>query len=194
MAEHNLAHPSKTHLMSSKVVLHCQTGPLEALAWDQPARTRLCSQSSPTTEGALGSCHLAPAASAWQSKGPLSSWALCSAQQHFSQCHWQGHAGVPGGSPIPLLAKRHHRPFIPPTPAHSTSNTSLALQLSQRAAILTSASLSRLLALGILHWVKDKEWKKGSSDASAAWLGEQSSGTQSRAETLHGRGSPPSPS
>lgn len=31
--EHKLAFLSKTHLVSSEVVLHCQTGPLEALAW-----------------------------------------------------------------------------------------------------------------------------------------------------------------
>lgn len=61
--------------------------------------------------------------SAWD---PLPSWALCPAQQHFSQCHWQGHASVPGGSAIPLLAERHHRPFFPPKQVHTTSNTSLA--------------------------------------------------------------------
>lgn len=189
--KHKLAFPSKTHLVNSKVVLHCQTGPLEALAWDQSARTRLCWQSSPTTKGHWGA--------ATQQPEHGRAGTLCS--PGVSALHNSTSPSASGKDMLVFLVALQflcllekqalHSSF----PHHSTSNTFLAPQSRHKAAILafarSSTSLSRLLALNVLYLVKDKEWKKGNSDASAAQLGEQSSGTDPRAEALHGSGSPP---
>ena len=45
---------SQTHLPSGNVPLHCQQGTAEALAGDQPARTKLHLESSPAAERATG--------------------------------------------------------------------------------------------------------------------------------------------
>lgn len=191
--KHKLAFPSKTHLVNSKVVLHCQTGPLEALAWDQPARTRLCSQSSPTTKGHWGAATQQPEHGR---AGTLCPPGL-SAQHNSTSPSASGKDMLVFLVALQFLCLLEKQALHSSFPHHSTSNTSLAAQPSHRAAILTfdrsSTSLSRLLAFNVLHRVKDKEWKKGNSDAFATQLGEQSSGTEPRAEALHGSGSPPSP-
>jgi len=70
-------------------------------------------------------------------------------------------------------------PHNPPAEGHPT-------RLAPRHTFAwTLSRASRLLALGVLHWEKEKEWKKMRSDASGAGLDDQCLGdTAERRETL----------
>lgn len=66
----------QTHLMSSKVPLHCQMGLAEALAWHQSARTRLCLKSSPIAERAISKLPRSTSSLSTEGLGPLPSQVL----------------------------------------------------------------------------------------------------------------------
>lgn len=192
---------SETHQVSGKVPVCFHMGPAQALAWKQPARTRLCSESSPTAEWATSELRPAPADRARRTWDPLPLWALCPPRPVSSLCHQQGCASTPGGSPTlsaPCAAPRQP-PSLPPAQAHPTATPSGRARGGGKAAILTSAwpstSLSRLLALNVLHWAREKEGKRVSSDASAAQLEEQCLETELQPErhSRRGGGSAPSP-
>lgn len=172
-------------------------GPSEALAWDHPARTRLRLESSPAAERAAGelpagTSSLSAAelrASALPGSLPRAAGFLAAPPARKCQHSWW--------LPNPLYSPSGTAgPSLPPAQAHPTRRTARG---RRKAAILTfacpSISFSRLLAPNVLHWAREKEWKKVSSGASAARLEEQCWGTEPRPErhSRRGGGSAPSP-
>ena len=176
---------SQTHLPSGNVPLHCQQGTAEALAGDQPARTRLHLESSPAAERATGELPGGTSSLSAAELGPSAPPGSLP-RQVSSQCRQRGRAAVPAGSPT--LSASRLAPRDPPAeghPARQRSRHSGTARGGGKAAVLTfawpSIRVSRLLALNVLHWAREKEGKKVRSDASAARLEDQGSGD--RAET-----------
>ena len=190
----------KTHLWSGRVPLCFQMGPVEALAWDQPERTRLRLESSPAAERATSEL---PGGSSSPSVAELGPSALPGSLPHA--------AGFLPAAPVrmcqrswwlrnlsaPRVAPQDPPSFLP-TRAHPTHPHPWHPGKARgrgKAAVLTSAwpssSLSTLLALSVLHWAREKQGKKLSSDACAARLQEQCSGTEVRPQrhSRHGGGS-----
>ena len=103
----------------------------------------------------------------------------------------------PPPSPLPEWHRGTLSPSLPPCLLHKLTPLRRA-RGGGKAALLTSAwpssILSTFLALSVLHWAREKEGKKVSSNAAAARLQEQCLGTEPRPQRHSRRGGGSAPS